>query len=197
MLTPTSNTPQALTLNRYHSFSIVLHWAMAVGVLFMLSSGVYMTYADISKADQFQWYQIHKAAGVLVLWAVIARIAVRFLTKSPSQPIGLNHKQLKAAAVGHKVLYLAMVLMPLSGWLMVSASPFGLPTFVFVDWIKWPHIPGLARNTVAENIANTVHWITAISMSVLILGHISAVVWHKVAHNINLMKRMWWHKNEH
>ena len=84
--------------------------------------------------------------------------------------------------------------MPLSGWLMVSASPFGLPTFVFVDWINWPHIPGVARNKSIETLANNVHWITAALLGTLIAGHISAVVWHNKKHNINLISRMWWNK---
>jgi cytochrome b561 len=84
--------------------------------------------------------------------------------------------------------------MPVSGWLMVSASPFGLPTFVFVDWIKWPHIPGVARNKTLETLANNVHWITATALGTLIVGHISAFVWHNKKHNINLISRMWWNK---
>ncbi len=90
----------------------------------------------------------------------------------------------------------AGILMPLSGWLMVSASPFGLPTFVFVDWIKWPHIPGVTRNKTVETLADSVHWITATGLVSLIIGHVSAVVWHKKKHDINFVSRMWWNKSE-
>lgn len=179
---------------RYHSLSIVLHWAIALGILFMFASGLYMVNGDISKADQYRLFQIHKAAGVVVLWALILRILVRIMTTAPDMPGQLNKREQTHAKLGHVLLYIALVTMPLSGWLMVSASPFGLPTFVFVDWIKWPHIPGVARNKSIEAIANNIHWITASALFLLIVGHISAVIWHKKAHKLNLTKRMWWSK---
>ena len=182
------------SVQRYHSLSIVLHWSIALALLFMFASGLYMVNADISKADQYRLFQIHKASGVLVLWALILRIGTRFFTRSPTLPDALNQQQAFNAKLGHIFLYIALVTMPLSGWLMVSASPFGLPTFVFVDWIKWPHIPGVARNKSIETIANNMHWVMASVLATMIVGHVSAFVWHKKKHNINLISRMWWNK---
>lgn len=180
--------------NRYHSLSILLHWAIVLGLLFMFASGLYMVNADISKADQYKLFQIHKASGVIMLWAIILRIGIRLLTSSPGPIKQLNKQQNKVAKLGHVVLYIALITMPLSGWLMVSASPFGLPTLVFVDWINWPHIPGVARNKAIESLANAAHWITATTLLILIIGHISAVILHKKKHKINLLRRMWWSK---
>jgi cytochrome b561 len=167
---------------------------MALGLIFMFASGLYMVNADISKADQYKLFQIHKASGVIVLWAVFIRLTTRIFTHAPPLPASLNQQQVFKAKLGHILLYIALVIMPLSGWLMVSASPFGLPTFVFVDWINWPHIPGVARNKAIETIANNVHWITAAVLGVLIVGHVSALIWHKKKHNLNLITRMWWNK---
>lgn len=179
---------------RYHSLSILLHWTVVLGLVFMLASGLYMVNADISKADQYKLFQLHKAAGVVMLWVLLVRICVRIFTTAPDFPSSLSNADKKKAKVGHLLLYVALVIMPLSGWVMVSASPFGLPTFVFVDWIKWPHIPGIARNKTVETIANNTHWITAAVLFTLIIGHIAAVVWHKKTHGLNLLNRMWWSK---
>lgn len=181
--------------NRYHSLSIVLHWSIALGLLFMFASGLYMVYADISKADQYKLFQIHKAAGVIMLWAILLRVGVKIFVKAPAEPTEFNQNDIQKAKLGHIGLYCVLVVMPLSGWVMVSASPFGLPTFVFVDWIKWPHIPGIARNKTVETVANYTHWINAIVMSVLVVGHIAAVIWHKRRHRVNLLSRMWWTAN--
>jgi cytochrome b561 len=181
--------------HRYHSLSILLHWVIVLGLVFMFASGLYMVYADISKADQYKLFQIHKASGVIMLWAIILRIGVRLITKAPATLNALTLQENKQAKFGHVLLYVALITMPLSGWLMVSASPFGLPTLVFVDWINWPHIPGVARNKSIEVIANNVHWFTAITLSTLVLGHIGAVIWHKRKHKLNLFKRMWWSKS--
>ncbi|MEQ3651736.1 MAG: cytochrome b [Glaciecola sp.] len=181
--------------NRYHSLSIMLHWSIALGLLFMFASGLYMVYADISKADQYKLFQIHKAAGVIMLWAILLRVGVKIFVKAPAEPTEFNQNDIQKAKLGHIGLYCVLVVMPLSGWVMVSASPFGLPTFVFVDWIKWPHIPGIARNKTVETVANYTHWINAIVMSVLVVGHIAAVIWHKRRHRVNLLSRMWWTAN--
>ncbi|MDT0582461.1 MULTISPECIES: cytochrome b [Alteromonadaceae] len=181
--------------NRYHSLSIMLHWSIALGLLFMFASGLYMVYADISKADQYKLFQIHKAAGVIMLWAILLRVGVKIFIKAPAEPTEFNQNDIQKAKLGHIGLYCVLVVMPLSGWVMVSASPFGLPTFVFVDWIKWPHIPGIARNKTVETVANYTHWINAIVMSVLVVGHIAAVIWHKRRHRVNLLSRMWWTAN--
>lgn len=164
------------------------------GLVFMFASGLYMVNAEISKADQYKLFQIHKAAGVVMLWALVVRICVRAFVSAPELPDGFSSSDKKKAKAGHLLLYVVVVIMPLSGWLMVSASPFGLPTFVFFDWIKWPHIPGVARNKFIETIANNTHWITASILSALIIGHVGAVIWHKKKHDVNLLGRMWWSK---
>lgn len=181
---------------RYNSLSILLHWTVVLGLIFMLASGLYMVNADISKADQYKLFQLHKAAGVVMLWTLFVRIGVRIFTTAPDLPSSLSIADKKKAQVGHMMLYLALVIMPLSGWVMVSASPFGLPTFVFVDWIKWPHIPGVARNKTIETIANNTHWITAAVLLTLIIGHVAAIIRHKKVHSLNLLHRMWWSKRK-
>lgn len=177
---------------RYHSLQIALHWLMAFGIVFMFASGLYMVYADIPKAEQYKLFQVHKASGVIMLWAIVARIGVKLFAKQPPLPCELTTAEQKKAKVGHALLYLILVIMPVSGWFMVSASPFGLPTLVFVEWLNWPHIAGIAGNNTIETAANMVHWMTALIAGVLILGHIVAVVWHKRKHSLNLLTRMWW-----
>ncbi|MDC8831133.1 cytochrome b [Alteromonas gilva] len=179
---------------RYHSISIVLHWLIALGILFMLASGIAMVNIDMPKADQYQLFQIHKASGVIMLWAIVLRIVVRLFSEQPPLPAMLSAHEQKLAKLGHIGLYTALVVMPLSGWLMVSASPFGLPTFVFVDWIKWPHIPFVERNKTIESLARNIHWLTAIALGMMILGHIAAVIMHKKRHGLQLITRMWWSK---
>jgi cytochrome b561 len=110
-------------------------------------------------------------------------------------PDVLNKREKRLAKLGHVLLYGALIVMPLSGWLMVSASPFGLPTFVFVDWIKWPHIPFVERNKAVETIARNIHWAMASALFTLVLGHVVAVYVHKKKQGISLIKRMWWSKS--
>ena len=45
----------------------------------------------------------------------------------------------RPASAVHWGFYIVMIGMPLSGWIMVSASPLSLPTVLFKT-IPWPHI---------------------------------------------------------
>jgi len=179
---------------RYHGVAIALHWLIALALLFMFASGLYMVNADISKAQQYQWFQTHKSAGVLLLWAIVARVLVRWLIPVPALPAELRPAEQRAARWGHLLLYVAMILMPLSGWLMVSASAFGLPTIVF-GWFEWPHIPGVSRNKAIETFARTGHEIIAMGFALLIVVHLAAVIKHH-RDGISLLSRMRWKKYE-
>lgn len=183
--------------HRYNSIVIILHWLMAIGFLLMLGSGVAMKYGDLEQSLVFQMYQWHKGGGVLLLLAVGLRIIVRIVSMAqgtvPSLPDTFPVFEKMAAHAGHAGLYFCMLAMPLSGWVMVSASIYGLPTIVF-GLFEWPHIPGLEGKEQVEEGAETLHFIFAILFALLIAGHIAAVIKHAMIDHENLLRRMWWSK---
>lgn len=178
-------------LGRYNSFAIILHWVMAFGFFLMLITGVMMVYLITDKALQFQMYQWHKSGGVLLLMAATLRLIWRFTHKAPSLPVHFPAFEKWAAKAGHVGLYVLMFLMPITGWVMVSASIYGLPTIVF-GWFEWPHIPHLQGNEGIESLAKQAHLILAIGFAALIIGHVAAVIKHAVVDHENLLTRMWW-----
>lgn len=182
-----------MTKTRYHSVAIILHWVMAIGFIGMFAFGLFMVNADISKSLQFKMYQWHKASGVIMLVAIILRVLVRMLTKQPELPGEVPNQSI--VKLGHIALYSGLIFIPLMGWLMVSASPFGLKTFVFVDWLVWPHVPYVERNKEVESLAKLAHQIGAYAMMSIVVGHIAAVIIHKQQHGVSLVKRMWWSRS--
>lgn len=183
------------SLHRYNSVAIILHWVMAVGFFMMLGSGITMTYFEISKSLQFNMYQWHKSGGVLLLLAfglrILWRVISGFRKQIPDLPRSLPKTERKAAKLGHWGLYAIMLAMPISGWIMVSASVYGLPTIVF-GWFQWPHIPDFQGNAKIENLARDAHFYIAIFFGLMLATHIGAVVKHAVADKENLMTRIWW-----
>jgi cytochrome b561 len=75
----------AMQTERYTAVAIVLHWAIAVAVLFMLPLGFIMheraEHGDASQA-LFEAYQLHKSIGLTVLVLTLVRLAWR-LTHRP------------------------------------------------------------------------------------------------------------------
>ncbi len=178
---------------RYNSVAIALHWVMALAIFIMLASGVAMEYAPLDQNLKFNMYQWHKGGGVLLLLAVVFRIIWRFATARPDIPETFNPIERKAAHLGHWALYAFMLIMPLSGWMIVSTSVYGLPTIVF-GWFEWPHIPNVQGNEMLHEGAELIHLVIAILLALALVAHIGAVVKHAVKDGHNLLPRMWWSK---
>ena len=178
---------------RYNSVTIILHWVMASAFLLMFTSGIIMEYIDIDKSMKYQLFQWHKGGGVLLLLAAVLRLGVRIARHAPPLPDVMPALEKKLAKLGHWGLYVLMFIMPISGWLIVSSSSYGLPTIVF-GLFEWPHVPGVAGNEAVHEGAEAAHFILAIIFGLLIAGHIAAVIKHAVIDKENLLKRMWWSK---
>lgn len=194
-MTLPADIPPALTTARYTSVAIALHWIMAIAFFLMLGSGVVMTYAPLEQMTRFTLYQWHKSLGVILLAAFFLRIGWRLFHAPPALPPGIHGIELLAAKAGHYALYAMMLLLPLSGWAMVSSSPYGLPTIVF-GLFEWPHIPKIGGNEAVQSVARTAHWVLALGFFLLILGHVAAVIKHALFEKENLLHRMWWMKGQ-
>jgi cytochrome b561 len=179
---------------RYNNVAIILHWVMAIGFFAMLGSGVVMTNISIFPIDQsmqFKLYQWHKSAGVLLLLAFGLRLGWRLFTTVPDLPGQMKPWEKSAAKMGHYALYVMMLVQPLTGWVMVSASVYGIPTIVF-GLFEWPHIPGVEGEMKIEQLAKSAHFYGALAFAGLIAIHIGATVKHYITDKINLLRRMWW-----
>lgn len=178
---------------RYHATVVTLHWVMAVAFLLMLASGLAFDNVPMDRSFKFQLYQWHKSLGVLLLLAFVLRLALRLVTAHPKLPDSLPPLEKKAAKLGHYALYAVMLVMPLSGWLMVSASPYGLPTVVF-GWFEWPHISWVVQDQTVHKLSKEAHEWLAYGFIALIAGHVAAVIKHAVLDKHNLLPRMWFGK---
>jgi len=79
--------------------------------------------------------------------------------------------------------------MPISGWIMVSSSIYGLPTIVF-GLVEFPHFPGIAADQEIEELAKAIHGWLGLFFGLLIIIHIAAVIKHTVIDRHNLLHRM-------
>lgn len=176
-------------VTRYHPVAVLLHWVMALAFFGMLAMGLAMSNLELEKSLQFKMYQWHKSLGVLLLLAFFARIMVRIITRQPPLPKVMKKTERNAAKLGHWLLYAWMIALPLSGWVMVSSSAYGLPTIVF-GWFTWPHVPDIAGNKELSELAAELHEWLAYAFILLILGHIGAVIKHRMVEKENLLPRM-------
>lgn len=180
------------TRSGYGLVAILFHWTMALLIIGLFLFGKYMTGLDPMAPDTFTLYQLHKSLGFLVLTLVLARLAWRFANPSPPLPKTMPRIERLAAHLGHAGLYALMLAIPLSGWLMVSASPWGIPTVVF-DTLPVPHLPvpsTLGTKAEAESTLKEVHELLANGLLLLVLLHAAAALKHHFLNRDDVLRRM-------
>ncbi|MBF9151484.1 YceI family protein [Novosphingobium jiangmenense] len=123
---------------RYSALAIILHWAIALLLLFQIGLG--WALEDLPKgAVQFAGYQFHKSVGITILLLSVARLAVR-LFKSRPAPVPDGKAQMLLASAVHVLLYAVMIVGPLTGWIIVSTAKVRLQTMLFGK-VPWPDLP--------------------------------------------------------
>lgn len=179
---------------RYSNAAIALHWLIAIAVLTNIALGLYM--ADLPNSDpaKFQIIQFHKSVGLTVLVLSLIRVAWRLVNPVPPLPADMNPLLKRLARLTQFLLYVLIVAIPFSGWLMVSASPLGLPTSYF-GLFQWPHIWFLAEMTRAGKKAIVgvfveTHEFLAWSAIVLVALHVTGALYHHLIRRDGVLKSM-------
>ena len=173
-MSPSSYTPVAKGL----------HWLMAVFIFGLLALGIYMHELPLSP-QKLQLYSWHKWAGVTVFLLVWLRLAWRVTHRPPALPESLSPHMRLAAHVGHAALYLLMVAIPLSGWLMSSAK--GVQTV----WFGVLPIPDLlGRDRELGDLLQQVHKLLNLLLMLTLAGHVLAALWHHFVLKDDTLRRM-------
>ncbi|NVK33710.1 MAG: cytochrome b [Rhodobacteraceae bacterium] len=181
------NTPTG-----YGAIAIAFHWTMALLIIGMFIFGKYMHSLPPTDPSTFQLYQLHKSVGFVVLGLALLRIVWRLMNPAPKLPEGMHPLEKLAAHLGHIGLYTLMLAIPLSGWLLVSASPWGIPTIVF-NTFEMPHLPipalfGSPQD--ASDLFQEVHEALALFIMILAGLHVAAALKHHFISKDGVLKRM-------
>ncbi|WP_035414959.1 MULTISPECIES: cytochrome b [Ferrimonas] len=173
------------TQDRYGWITIALHWLSALAVFGLFGLGLYM----VELTYYHPWYReaplIHKSLGMLLLLATLFRLWWRFSNPSPNAPAGQGRATQVAAKLGHGAIYLLLLTLMVSGYLISTADGRAIDIF---NWFSIPAlIHGLPQQ---EELAGTVHAYAAWSLIVLAAGHGLAAVKHQFLDRDNTLGRM-------
>ncbi|WP_243443939.1 cytochrome b [Asaia prunellae] len=128
---------------RYGAVAMILHWIMALGILFMLGLGLVMVHGSLDPGIMYRLFQLHKSIGITLLAVALLRVVWRFLHHPPAFPASMSLGEIRLAKLGHALLYMELFFMPLSGWALVSSSVFAIPTVLY-GIVPWPDLPFLS-----------------------------------------------------
>jgi cytochrome b561 len=175
----------------------LLHWSMALLIIGLLGVGWYMVNI-VGNSDlvlRYELTQTHKSFGFVVFTLAVIRGVWRAANPAPAEPAGPPWE--KAAARGaHLLLYVLMFLLPLSGWLMASASPMNDPgAFPFqvrnmvFGLFELPD-PVATGNRTLEAVFKSVHLGAAIALAGLLVIHAGAALVHHLQRGDDVLRRM-------
>ncbi|WP_447528562.1 cytochrome b [Vreelandella sp. TE19] len=151
--------------------SISFHWLSALTIVGLFILGWWMTglgYYD-SWYNQGPW--VHRSIGILLLFVTLARLIWRVCQPTPDGE-GSRFERM-AAHVGHIGLYMLLLLVMLSGYLISTANGRGVSVF---GWFEVPaFLAGLPNQA---SLAGDIHWYSAVTLIVIAAGHALAALKH-------------------
>jgi cytochrome b561 len=177
---------------RYTSVAVVLHWLLALGILGLLVIGLAMTQLPLTPMMQFSLYQLHKSVGVTLLLLVILRLIWRLLHRPPPMPDTMLQFEKRAAESTHIFFYFLMLELPLSGWALVSASVFNIPTVLYgiIPWPNMPVLSNLSNKAPVEVTLKAIHAYGAWLLLAVLALHLGAVLRHQFILRDDVLRRM-------
>lgn len=168
----------------YTRTAIGLHWLIALALVVTFGVGLYMSDLPLSPT-KLKIYSWHKWGGVTIFLLVWLRLGWRLTHRPPAPPAAMPAWQRTAAETAHRLLYLLMIAVPLSGWLMSSAK--GVQT-VYFGVLPLPDV--LAKNKPLGETLETVHQALAYTLAGLVLVHAAAAIKHHLVERDGVLARM-------
>jgi cytochrome b561 len=173
----------------YGTLTKVLHWSIAVlfawqyvSATVMLNTPQGQTTFGVSQDAYFNW---HKSLGLVALALAVVRLLNRRAGELPPWAPSLTAPEQMLIHRAEQLLYAAMLIMPLSGYVYVTAGGYGVQLFGLV------HLPSLFGPAPAvAAIAKAVHIASAFLLLLPLGLHLGLVLGHQFGLRDGILDRM-------
>lgn len=162
-----------------------LHWVVALGMVTALGLGWVMTDIPGITPTKLKYFNWHKWLGVTLLGLSLLRLAWRIFHRPPALPAAMAPWQRLAANGMHHVLYLATLLVPISGYLYTLAA--GYPV-VYLGLVELPVLFGKMPEWVEP--LKAAHHFSAYGLAAAVLAHVGAALLHHFRDHDGVLLRM-------
>lgn len=171
--------------SNYGLVSIGLHWVMAIVIVGLFALGYWMR----GLSYYHEWYRlapyIHKSVGILLAMTLALRLIWRCYNVKPAAAQSLKTWEKNSAHLVHWLLYILLIALLSSGYLISSADGRGIEVF---SWFEVPAIPALFDQQ--EDLAGLVHEYLAYTVVGLASLHALAALKHHFVDKDNTLKKM-------
>lgn len=170
--------------DQYTKTAVTLHWLIAMLIFATFPLALYMADLHLSPL-KLRLYNYHKWIGIIVLALALVRLYWRTTHRPPAMPETMKKWENVAAHATHHTLYLLILVIPVTGWLMSSALGFQVVLF---GVLPLPDLVG--KNKELGDLLKEVHETLNYLMLGLVLAHIAAALKHHFVERDDVLTRM-------
>ncbi len=161
------------TMHSYTGTAVLAHWLTAAAIAVMLALGWTMTALEDNPGSDV-WFDWHRSLGAVLATLIVLRLLWR-LGHRPAEPYRVSPRLERLAATAmHRLLYLMMFSMPITGLAGSWLSEDGLGVFGHVA----PQPLGVHK-LLSESLFN-LHAVSAWVLIALVSLHVLAALKHLV-----------------
>jgi cytochrome b561 len=172
------------TTTHYDTVARLFHWTTAALVLLIIPIGWIMTRLDRGLAQE-SLFITHESIGLTILGLTAARIAWRLSHPAAPRSPDLSPLEARASGIVHTLLYLLLLALPISGYIMEAAGGFPLTYFGLAE------VPRLvAKDEPLSKLAEITHLTLQFGVSLCIALHIGAALHHHFLRHNDVLARM-------
>ncbi|MGH8583866.1 MAG: cytochrome b [Gammaproteobacteria bacterium] len=169
---------------RYTLPAVILHWLLAVLIPAMAGLGWFMGDLPKDYPQRSEIFALHKSFGILIFVLLAVRLAWRLTHRPPALPEAVQGWQRMLAKLMHGVLYVFLLLQPLSGYLSSSFTKYDT-AFFGLPLPKWGW-----RDRDLHEFFEEVHAVNVIVLAVLIGLHVCGALYHALKPGDTVFRRI-------
>jgi len=169
----------------YTKPAIAMHWIIALLIFAAFGLGLYMTDIPGFTPTKLKLFSYHKWIGITVLIFAVLRVLWRLTHPAPGPVPGMPKWQHAAAEAAHVGLYLLILAVPLTGYLLSVAA--GVKVVYLGLWeLPMPFDKSDALKDIFSMAHEWLNW----TMAAIVVVHILAALKHHVVERDGTLRRM-------
>jgi cytochrome b561/polyisoprenoid-binding protein YceI len=177
------------TKTSYGGLARFFHWAIALFIFTAFALGVIgdklpRNAETVSLLKVL--YTVHKTIGVTIFMLAVLRILWAISQPRPVPLHPENKLETQAAEIVHWALYGALVVVPLSGWIMHAAEV----GFANIWWPFGQGLPFVPKSEIIAHLAGAVHGVAVFVLLGAVAVHVAGALKHVVIDKDDTLARM-------
>jgi cytochrome b561/polyisoprenoid-binding protein YceI len=174
----------------YGAVSRTFHWLTALLILAAFPLGVIANDMGLATpeqvAEKIRLFSLHKTIGIATFAVALARILWALTQTRPVPLHPARRVETFLAEAVHWALYLALVVVPLSGWVHHAA----LDGFAPILWPLGQDLPLVPKSQAVAEAAAATHWLFTKILFATVALHIAGALKHAIVDRDLTMARM-------